>query len=78
MTPLSPAMQEELHRQAYPFLKYHFPATENATIGVFRTENENRIQEFCEIYEDLKISTKIFCVVFLKKAVPAISLGFTH
>lgn len=78
MTPLSPAMQEDIHRQAYPFLTHHCPTTENATIGAFRTKNDNHILEFSEIYQDLKISTEIFCMVFLKKAVPVILLGFTH
>lgn len=65
-------MQEDIYGQACHFLLHHTAAIENANNDIFSTDKETQIHKFYGGGQDLKISTKIFCAVLLRTAVPAI------
>jgi len=85
VTPVSPAMQEDIYRHACHFLLHHTPAIENADNDMFSTDNETQTEKFYGRWQVLKISNKTFCVVLLRTAAPAIlkertsrQLGYDH
>lgn len=70
VTPASPAMQEDIYRQACHLLLHHPTAIENANNDLFSTDKETQIHKVYGRWQVLKTSAKIFCAVLLRTAVP--------